>query len=920
MLTKPCRGGRSEAGWLTGFGRRCGWWLLLVLVLVLGTLSLRAQPAEERAFTALTKMFEDGLYEFAARDAAEFAARFPESPRRAEAGLLQAQALLELGRFEEALARLGEHAVAAGDRADEFAFWQAEARLRQGDPVGAAQAFTQFLETFPASPRRLEAAVQQARALYRLGDLATASAYLRDPAGAFQTAARANPTHPWAQQGWLLSAELLLGLNDLAAAEAALAQMAEAPLSPPAAWERQLLLARVHLVAARLPEALGCTTNLWNSTTNLISRELLAEAAALQGSLFEALQQTDAALQAYERNLGTNVPSTQRRFALEKVVGLSRQQGPNAAAQRLQAFIDRLPQDELLDLARFALGEARLAEYHRLLAAPAPVPPEALAARTNALAQARTQFEWVLANRPESPLAGRAELNRGWCLWEEGGARLTEALTAFRAAAGRLAPSTDQANARFKWADCQARTGDLAGALTNYWLVATNHLEARIPDTLRSEALFQVVRTSLQAGELGMAAAAVQRLAQQEGGGELAQSAELLLARAFSQRGQPEPARAQYEAFLQRYTNSTLIPDVRLAIARTFEQRGDFGAALASYASWLSQYTNTPGVSTSLVAQAVFDHARLSFRTRPDAAAVGLLTNFVVRFPGHSNAPLAQYLVADHALAEGDFARAELLFRDRLLAPANFPPGEELPYRARLMAGKAAVFRSSWPNAREHFDWIITNGPLHVVSSPLPVPVVAEAYVARGDLFLLEPGDRAANPLSRYEDALTAFAKVAERFPTSEWAPRAWGRIGDCHLQLATQDPKRYDAAAEAYGKVMESPADPALRSMAEVALGLVREKQAALKPENEQAPLLETAMAHYLNVFYEKNLRAGELPDPSWLKEAGLGAVKLAESLRRWDIALGLYQRLATELPPLRARFEKRIAELRPLAATPAP
>ncbi|MCZ7639778.1 MAG: tetratricopeptide repeat protein [Verrucomicrobia bacterium] len=634
MLTKPCRGGRSEAGWLTGFGRRCGWWLLLVLVLVLGTLSLRAQPAEERAFTALTKMFEDGLYEFAARDAAEFAARFPESPRRAEAGLLQAQALLELGRFEEALARLGNTPWRRATERTNSRSGKAEARLRQGDPVGAAQAFTQFLETFPASPRRLEAAVQQARALYRLGDLATASAYLRDPAGAFQTAARANPTHPWAQQGWLLSAELLLGLNDLAAAEAALAQMAEAPLSPPAAWERQLLLARVHLVAARLPEALGCTTNLWNSTTNLISRELLAEAAALQGSLFEALQQTDAALQAYERNLGTNVPSTQRRFALEKVVGLSRQQGPNAAAQRLQAFIDRLPQDELLDLARFALGEARLAEYHRLLAAPAPVPPEALAARTNALAQARTQFEWVLANRPESPLAGRAELNRGWCLWEEGGARLTEALTAFRAAAGRLAPSTDQANARFKWADCQARTGDLAGALTNYWLVATNHLEARIPDTLRSEALFQVVRTSLQAGELGMAAAAVQRLAQQEGGGELAQSAELLLARAFSQRGQPEPARAQYEAFLQRYTNSTLIPDVRLAIARTFEQRGDFGAALASYASWLSQYTNTPGVSTSLVAQAVFDHARLSFRTRPDAAAGGAADQLRGPVPG----------------------------------------------------------------------------------------------------------------------------------------------------------------------------------------------------------------------------------------------------------------------------------------------
>jgi TolA-binding protein len=882
--------------------------------------SLWAQPTEDRAFTALTKMFEDGLYEFAARDAAEFTTRFPDSPRRTEAGLLEAQALLELGRFEAALARLGELAAPAGDRADEFAFWQAETRLRQGDRLGAAQAFTQFLAAYPASPRRLEAAVQQARARYRLGDLATASAHLRDPEGPFQTSARSAPTHPWAHQGWLLLAELLIGLNDLPAAEAVLAQMAEAPLSPAAAWERQLLLARAHLAAARLPEALGYTTNLWNQATNLVSRELLAEAAALQGSLCEALQQNEAALQAYERNLGTNVPPAQRRFALEKVVGLGRQQGPAASAQRLEAFIDRLPQDELLDLARFALGEVRLADYHRLGAAPAPVPPETLAARTNALAQARVQFEWVLAHRPESPLAGRAELNRGWCLWEEGGPRLAEAAGAFRAATARLAPSTDQANARFKWADCQARTGDLAGALTNYWLVATNHLEARIPDTLRSEALFQVVRTSLQAGEFGMATAAVERLAQQEGGGELAQSAELLLARTFSQRGQPEPARAQYEAFLQRYTNSTLIPDVRLAIARTFEQRGDYGAALASYAGWLAHYTNAPGLSTGLVAQATFDHARLSFRTRPDAAAVGLLTNFVARFPAHSNAPLAQYLVADHAFAQGDFARAELLFRDRLLAPSTTPPGDELPYRARLMAGKAAVFRSSWPNAREHFDWIITNGPLHVVSSPLPLAVVAEAYVARGDLFLLEPGDRAANPLTRYEDALTAFAKVAERLPPSEWAPRAWGRIGDCHLQLATQDPARYDAAAEAYGKVLESPADPTLRSMAEVALGLVREKQAALKPANEQGPLLEAAMAHYLNVFYEKNLRAGELPDPSWLKQAGLDAVKLAEALKRWDVALGLYQRLVTELAPLRARFEKRIAELRQLAATPTP
>lgn len=890
----------------------CGFWVAALWLL---PRLAAAEGEEDRAADALVREFRDHLHEFVERDANRFAAVYTNSTRLPAVFLLQAQSRLALHRYDDAIALLAAHQAGAGKLADEFAFWQAQARFEKGDWSAAAESFARMAADFPDSARRLEAAVQEALARYRAGDPVQASARLRDPNGPFQVASKAAPDSEWTQRGRLLLAQLQIGLNDIPGGQQVLAQMAGPQLPPGIEWQRQLLLARAALVAGRLPEALAHTTNLWTSVTNTLPSTLLAEAADLQGRIYEGLKQPEAALDAFERNLTTNAPPTQRRLALEKVVEMSRNPGPpGRALQRLQAFVTQNPQDELIDFARFALGEALLREYYRLADPATPVTPENSQAKTNALAQARSQFEQLLTSQPQSPFAPRAELDRGWTLWEEGAPRLADALAAFRSATGHLPPSADQSTARLKWADCQVRSGDLQGALTNYWTLATNTVEAVVPKALRNQALFQVVRTGIEAGDLSAANRASQSLAQVDAGGELAQRADLLVARALSRAGQPGPARAQYEAFLQRYTNSPFIPEVRLAIGRTFEDRGDNGAALAAYTSWLANYTNQTGIQTGLVAQATFDLARVSYRSSPDAAAVGLLTNFIAHFPRSTNAPLAQYLVGEYLLGQGDYAKAELAFRDKLLDPARSPPGDELPYRARLMAGKAAVFLQTWQNAREHFDWIITNGPLHMVSSPIPVSVVAEAYIFRGDLFTMEPKAQGANPLAGYAEAITAFAKVAEQFPTNELAPIAWGRIGDCNLQLASQDPKRYDAAAEAYKKVIESNAGPQVRSMAEVGLAIVLEKQAMLRPAAEQAPILDAAMDHYRSVFYGTNLRKGEQPDPIWVRQAGMSAAQLAQSRQQWETAISLYRRLGEELPAIRARFEKKIEELQKL------
>jgi len=223
------------------------------------------------------------------------------------------------------------------------------------------------------------------------------------------------------------------------------------------------------------------------------------------------------------------------------------------------------------------------------------------------------------------------------------------------------------------------------------------------------------------------------------------------------------------------------------------------------------------------------------------------------------------------------------------------------------MAGRAAMAGQRPKNARDHFGWLITNGPLSVASSPIPVSLVAEAYLFRGDM-LAENSEPGANPALRWGEAILFYSKVAEQFPTNEYAPLAWGRIGDCHFQLAAQDPARYDLAVAAYQKVVNSGASITVRSQAQFSLGTVAEHQARLRPVAEQGPLLDLAQDHYFKVLYSRNLRDGEQPDAFWMKKAGLAAAELLEGRKRPDQAVAVYRRMQAELPPLRPWLEKKL------------
>src|SRR6185503_9589260 len=130
-----------------------------------------------------------------------------------------------------------------------------------------------------------------------------------------------------------------------------------------------------------------------------------------------------------------------------------------------------------------------------------------------------------------------------------------------------------------------------------------------------------------------------------------------------------------------------------------------------------------------------------------------------------------------------------------------------------------------------------------------------------------------------FSEAKEAFSRIPQLFPNSALVPAAWGRVGDCYLQLGRQDSKLYDSAADAYREAIRSPtADVHIRSQAEVGLGIVLEKQAALRQPPDSKPLLVEARDRYLNVFNGANLREHEKSSPFWVKEAGFAAARLAE------------------------------------------
>jgi TolA-binding protein len=348
-------------------------------------------------------------------------------------------------------------------------------------------------------------------------------------------------------------------------------------------------------------------------------------------------------------------------------------------------------------------------------------------------------------------------------------------------------------------------------------------------------------------------------------------------------------ARRVFNELLERSPKTPLLPEVQFAIARTCEQEGNWREALREYDRWVSRHaTNAP----LLLPRVEYSRALAYGKAGMETNALALFTNFVARFPSNSLAPWAQNWVADYYFNQGDNQSAEKNYQ---LLYQTFPNAGDLPYQARLMAGRAALAGQRAADARAYFSDLVTN-------ASAPSNLVAQGYFALGDTILQQFQENPTNG-TYLNEAITAISHLTNGAPTNAMAAQAYGRLGDCYMQWADKqwemkhDPKVYAEAVQMYQTITNFPAtnvDVATRSQAEVALGRMAEKQD--QPRQ--------ALAHYANV-YEFD---PDHFDPFWVEQAGVAAAHLYERQQQWDTAIKVYQRVLKAVPSLRGALEKAI------------
>ncbi len=850
-------------------------------------------PADAtRAFDAARKAFQDGNPGTARKFFAEFIDQHPQSDRVPEALLYQARATLSQGQVDEALALLEGRIGSSGRFTDEYRYWMGECLLRKEKYAAAAEQFALLLKGFPASARRLETAYGEARARFKLGDWVKVVELLQTQGGSFRQAAAARPKDDLVVSGDLMLVEALLELRNHAEAEKVVNSLSNQAPTTEMKWRQGQALCRVLLEAGKFPAALSQSSNALAAAALTGSPSAVAESIQTQASILSRLNLLPQAAQVYERNLAESTPTPRRFEALLQLIRLHLAQDQFAqATQRLELLINSSAATTNSDVPLLTYGEVFLRQY--AVEQSQTLTNAAAGVSTNLLTDAVDRFDRLIRSFPLSRLTGLAHLYRGWALWAQD--RSIESQESFRAAIKTLPYSEDQAVAQFKLAETFFKLRDLTNAGTEFRIFIDRYSELpRVQNTLYDQGLLYLARIGFEMRDKQGATSAMEKLLAWQPKSSLYDSRLLLMGRRLTLLDQPEEARS----WLSRISDeSAQKPVAELVIARSFAQQGNWTNAYARYAEWLARFTN----ATDLKPKAEFNFAWTTYQSGQESNAYALFTNFVTLYATNDLAPLVEFWIGDYFLRQQRYTNAEIQFR-RIYQSTNLPPASELAYLARMQEGRAAFARQGFNNAHEIFSQIVNDKP------PYP-DLVARAYFALADC-LWAQASLSTNAFAKYAEAAKAFGNITFLYGTNEVAPKAWGNLGNCLLQLAQQNPKSYQEVTNAYQQAILHPlASIADKSRAEVGLGIALRKFAeTFAGTKERQPILEAAKTHFMRVLYEKNVTSSETPDAFWQRQAGLEAARLAEVGQDWMGAIGIYERLKQLIPQLGADLDRRI------------
>ena len=183
-----------------------------------------------------------------------------------------------------------------------------------------------------------------------------------------------------------------------------------------------------------------------------------------------------------------------------------------------------------------------------------------------------------------------------------------------------------------------------------------------------------------------------------------------------------------------------------------------------------------------------------------------------------------------------------------------------------------------------------------------------------GDIAILNPANSDSNTKFNHTISILEAYLNPESEPESQITLLAYGRIGDCHLQMATKDPNRYLKAREAYGRVIEMSgqmgSDPSVRYRAMMGMALSY-KNMPEADHNKRTVNLTQALGWSKKVF-EGATAADNILDPFWVRESGLISAELQSLSGKPEEAIATYEALAHRYEKMKLPLRTKINQIR--------
>lgn len=858
--------------------------MILFAFILGGGQALASSSKEERAFASAKSVFQAKLWDRAEMEFARFRENFPESTNVPMTVLLEAQSQFEQKKFDDAIRLLKENESGSGAAEDQYIYWIGESEYARSNFLDAAETFASLAQNFPDSPFALRGIVEAASAAAQLKEWTVVESLLEQSNGVFQSAAQSDSASETVARGQLLLARAKSGQGNFSGATAVLNAINPKALIPPLDWQQADLRCGNEMAAGHFQSALAAVTNLFQIATKQQNSDLLAESHATLANILEKMNLRDDAIAAYRKNLNPDAPVEWQRQAILKIAEIAGAQNQLAVAgQSLADFLQQFSNAPAADVALLTLGELHLKIY------------VADRSATNELQQAAARFNQFIGTFTNSPLLGKAFLDRGWCEWFADDT--TNSLSDFESAARILPESEDLAVAKFKLGDALFAERNFKGARTNYDAVVNEFADwTNIMQSFGGRALYQSLRASLELKDFNGATNAMTRMmtSKQFRFGELTPNAELLYGEGLGDWGKPATARETFQ-YLGKYLgqlwpNSDLQPQIEFAIAHTYELEKNWPMAIEQYQNWLAEFP-----TNELATRVNYALAWANYQNGNDTNAAALFQNFIARF--HTNdylAPRAQFWLGDYFYGKREFVGAETnyehVYQDW--------PSSALAFPAHFMAGRAAVGHGSYNDAKNYFADTFNN-------TNCPPDIAAQAMFGYGTT-LMTADSGTTNLVANFFAATNLFSRIVLMYPTNDYGALAWCYIGECDVQISD-----YDSATNAYAQVFNSTNfNISMRSRAKVGFGIALEKKADQAADADKKILLQQARDSYLDVFYQNDLRDNELADPFWTAKAGLQALPLVQKLGVGDPDKFIDQ-MEMMLPQLKDSLEKKRAEL---------